>query len=203
MLVSRVAASARGPRRSLLARPSAALLAVVAVGALAMAGCQANPAPPPLESTSSSPTPSPSPTITAPTLPAEAQGTSKAAAKAFVRHYIALMNHAVATGHVNPLSDASDPGCSSCAAVVQQVDSVYNAGGSIESEGWQIASIRPVPGTPRARPQFDVGLLMSPQNVIEHSGADVTTYDGGKLPASFTLIRQGSEWRVLGWERAA
>jgi hypothetical protein len=168
-----------------------------------LSGCQANPAPPPMESTSISPTPSPSPTAAAPTLPAEARGTSQAAAKAFVRHYIALMNHAVATGESTALSDANDPECSSCAAVIERVDSVYRAGGSIRSDGWRVTSIRPVPGVPRTRPQFDVGLTMSPQRVVEHQGAEATTYEGGKLPATFTLVRQGNDWVVLAWERAA
>jgi hypothetical protein len=203
MLVSRAAATTRGPRRPLPAGPSAALLAAFAAGALALAGCQANPTPPPLASTSTSPTPSPSPAIAAPTLPAEAQGTSKAAAKAFVRHYIALMNHAVSTGESTALSDASDPECLSCTAVIERVDDVYSEGGSIRSDGWRVTSIRPVPGVPKVRPQFDVGLSMSPQRVVEHQGAEVTTYEGGKLPATFTLKRQGTEWLVLAWERAA
>jgi hypothetical protein len=177
--------------------------AAVAVGALVLVGCQANPAPPPLESTSTSPTASPTPTAAAPTLPVEAQGTSKAAAKAFVRHYIALINHAVATGETTSLLEASDPECSSCEAVIERVDNVYSAGGSIRSEGWRVMSIRPVPGVPRTQPQFDVGVSMSPQRVVEHQGAEVTIYEGGKLPATFTLVRPGSEWLVLAWERAA
>jgi hypothetical protein len=172
---------------------------------VALSGCQSNPKPPPLESTStsSSPTPTPSPTEAAPTMPAEAKGTSEAAAKAFVRHYIELINHATATGEMAPLITASDPQCRSCKAVVERIDGVYQKGGSIESEGWRIQSVQRVPRQPSNRPVFDVGLVMSPQRVVAETSGESKTYKGGRLPATFTLLWSGDSWLVLSWGRSA
>jgi len=172
---------------------------------LVAARCQSNPAPPPLENTAESSTPSPtaSPAEVAPTLPAEAKGTSETAAKAFVRHYIELTNHAMATGDTEPLAAASDPACESCNAIINRITGVYAAGGSIESHGWRIGSIQAVPGEARRRPVFDLGIAMSSQRVKEDEKADPQAFDGGRLPATFTLKRQDGTWKVLQWERAA
>ena len=81
-----------------------AFLLVTVLGGLA--GCQGNPEPAPLPSPTTSPSPSPSPSVASapPVLPNEARGTSAASARAFVRHYVDLVNHAMATGDVEGLS---------------------------------------------------------------------------------------------------
>lgn len=180
-------------------------LGALAVGVMVLAGCQSNPEPPPLESASGSPSPSAteSPTPAAPTLPAEAKGTSEAAAKAFVRHWIEVLNYAMATGDTAPLSALSDPDCSSCAAVVERIESVYESDGSIVSNGWHVRSIQAVPMQPRARPKFDLGLSMSRQRVKEDGSAKPRFFKGGRLPATFSLGRHDKSWLVLNWERAA
>lgn len=197
---SRAQGSERRPVRRLLAT------VVTLMAAVTLTGCQSNPEPPPVEA-APSPSPSPSPTEPttepAPTMPAEAQGTSRAAAKAFVRHYVELMNHATATGDTGPLKSASDQGCASCNAVIERVEAVYSAGGSIASDGWEVRSVSFVPLQERDRPVVDLGIVMSPQVVIEERGAESKTFDGGRLPATFTLARSGEGWRVLSWERSA
>ncbi|MGW6198142.1 DUF6318 family protein [Kribbella sp. NPDC055110] len=49
-----------------------------------------------------------------PLRPATANGLSLAAAEAFVRHYVDLMNYASQTGDGRPLLAASDGGCEGC-----------------------------------------------------------------------------------------
>jgi hypothetical protein len=201
MLMSRAAASARGPRRSLPPRRSAALLTAVAVGALALGGCQTNPAPPPLERTSISPTLSPSPTIAAPTLPAEAQGTSEAAAKAFVRHYFDALNHAMNTGEVEHLRGLGAENCASCATIAGNIDATYAAGGKISSRGWSLRSVTVVPGQPSQAPILDLGVMLTRERVVERAGAEPRTFEGGKQPMTIHLVRQDNEWRVSRLDR--
>ncbi len=78
-----------------LARALGLLLPVVL---LVLAGCGGSPEPEPL----SDPTPSPpatvSPTPTPPAMPAAAQKKTKAGVDAFVRHLVATLNFAGATG---------------------------------------------------------------------------------------------------------
>lgn len=173
------------------------------VGQVGLAGCSSNPEPPPLEGASAAPSATPTPTEVPPELPIEAKGTTAASAKAFVRHYIDLINYATASGDTAPLATAGASMCVSCNNVIDKIDRVYRAGGSIESDGWAIRSISMVPRTSLAKPQFDVGLAMSPQRVTEKKGASPRTYEGGRLPATFKLRRQDESWIVIEWERAA
>jgi hypothetical protein len=173
-----------------------------------LAGCQSRSDPVPLESESGSPVSSPSPstsatTAAAPPLPAAAKGTSEAAAKAFVRHYIALINHAMKTGDTEPLHSASARQCTSCSAVVDRVNSVYSAGGSIVSDGWRIRSLSVVPLQPNKKPIVDVGLEMSQQVVKETADARPRHFDGGRLPTTFYLALRSQGWIVLDWERVS
>ena len=186
------------------ARRRRALAAALALAlAATLSGCQSNPEPPPLERAATSPSPAPSPALAAPTLPPEARGTSEAAAKAFVRHYVAAVNYAMTTGDIEPLRTAGDARCRSCNAVMQRIESVYERGGFIDTDGWRIASIRAVPMQPRRHPTFDLGLVLSPQRVIEHRSARPKQFEGGRLPATLSLDWRGSAWVVANWERAA
>lgn len=174
-----------------------------------------NPSPAPLPSASASatasgtpsPSSSPKPTTTAaptaPTLPPEARGTSAKSAKAFVRYYVKLVNHAIATGDTGALKSISNSKCESCSAVVSRVEKVYSAGGRIKSTGWTLRSISLVPGQPAKMPIVDVGLVLPPQSVVRRHGARSKKFDGGRLPATFHLTRRGDEWIVNRWERAA
>jgi len=82
-----------------------------------------------------SPTPTPSPATTlpepltapapiahaAPVLSTEAKEQTAAGAKAFVRHYFAVVDYAYATGDTDPLMVVSDPECLPCRKIAEQV----------------------------------------------------------------------------------
>lgn len=193
MLVSRGGATVR--RR--------AVLGALALGAVVLSGCQANPEPPPIDTASSSPSPSPSPTDAAPTLPAEAQGTSEKAAKAFVRHFFETLNHAMNSGDTESLRDLASAECESCAAIVENIDATYAAGGRIESRGWLVQSVSVVPGQPKTSPILDVGVLMSRERVLERSGAEPESFEGGKQPMTMYLLHTAGQWRVSRLDRVA
>lgn len=195
MVVSRAGASV-GRRAAL-----GLLGLVLATGSLV--GCQSNPEPPPIEAASSAPSPSPSPTEAPPTLPAEANGTSEAAAKAFVRHFFDTVNHAVNTGQTEHLRQLGSTECESCEAIAGNIEETYGAGGSIQSKGWKLQSVSLVPGQPKASPILDLGVLMSGERVIEQAGAEPKTFDGGKQPMTMYLVRVAGAWRVSRLDRVA
>ena len=181
----------------------AALLAILLYAAAA--ACQSNPSPAPMPSVAPSPsksvassTPSPTP----PTMPAEARGTSAQSAKAFVRYYIGLVNHAVATGDTSDLKGASQNSCNSCTAVVTNIDTVYANGGSLSGEGWKVSAAREVPGRPAARPILRVGIRISPQDKIASRGAKVQHFRGGRQLLIFRLVRLEGGWSIEEWSRA-
>jgi hypothetical protein len=181
-------------------RRRAATVAVLLLGISGLLqACQSNPEPPPLETAASSPPapPTSSPTEAAPTLPAAAKGRSEAAAKAFVRHYFTTLNYAMNTGTIQPLEALSDKRCESCSAIARNIESTYAAGGHIESRGWLLNSISPVPRQPVRRPIFDLGVRMTTETVTRKAGEKARKFEGGKQPMTIHLLDSGGSWRVL------
>jgi len=89
--------------------------------------------PTPTPSTTSTPSPtepsgSDSPDPVEPSLPAAAEGDSVRSAKAFVRHYIELLNYAMTTGDTGRLREAAD-GCGGCDAYAELYEDDYADGG--------------------------------------------------------------------------
>jgi hypothetical protein len=176
------------------------VVAPLALGLALVTGCQSNPAPPPMASTSTAPSLSPTPTPAAPTMPPEAKGTSKAAAKAFVRHWIDVLNYAGATGDVAELEQLSLSSCESCSGIVKRIVDTYSDGGRIDGAGWSVLVIEAVPGQARRRPVLQVGVRLSPQTVWAGEGQERHHYRGGKQPMLFRLARK-SGWRVRQLEK--
>ena len=145
---------------------------------------------------SASPTESESPSPTPPTLPAEAVGTSPAAAKAFVRHYFDQINYAALTGDTSTLRKLSTEDCESCDAIASNVERIYNGGGQMETDGWRLTVVSAVPSRPSLRPAFDLGVRQSPEVVHESDGAAPKKYPGGRLAMTMYLDWSGSSWRV-------
>jgi hypothetical protein len=160
-----------------------------------LVGCQSNPEPPPIEAASSSPSPSPSPTEAPPTLPAEANGTSEAAAKAFVRHYINVLNYAGPAGDADAVRDLSDESCAACSAIADFIQEVEEDGGAIEGDGWRVQGLRVVSAT-RAETVVDVETLVAEQRVRTSRDAKERTFTGGNRLKTFWLAFDGSTWTV-------
>lgn len=185
-------------RRSVVAIATAGLLGFAGVGCTS-SDDPPEPAPLPTES----PGPSGSELESAPTPPPEAKEKSRKGAKTFIRAYIETVNYATRSGDVAPLRAMATSECQSCTDVADRIESVYDAGGSIESKGWRISSIAPVPGQPSLRPVIDIGLLLSPQVVVASAVAEPERFDGGRLPATFHMQWSAGEWKVARWDRAA
>jgi hypothetical protein len=171
----------------------------------ALAGCSATsakPAPLPSEITSSSPSPSVSASVAAaPTLPAEARGTGAKAAKAFVRYYVSLINHAASTGDTVAARRYTASKCRSCEAILAKVDDVYANGGQILGSGWSIRNMSYKPLQPAQRPILSVGILVSRQVMTERRGAEAKTFPGGHNQLTIQLDRANGDWRVAALER--
>ena len=190
----------------------AGLRIVVAAGALALglltAACQSNPEPAPLPSTSptvstSSPAPSSSPAATPPTIPAEAQGTSKKSAKAFVRYYVDAINFATTTGNTRGVRSDTLSRCASCVALLDKIDAVYAAGGRFSGDGWTILDIKYQPFQPRTEPVLSVGIRVGAQRMVEKAGSAPEHFKGGRNRLTVTLLWTKPQWKVARLERLA
>lgn len=168
------------------------------VVALFLAGCQGNPEPPPLDGTptSGSPSPTPPPTVAAPSLPPEAEGTSTAAAKAFVRHYVDLVNYAMATGDTGPISELSLKSCNTCTAIINRIDEVYSSDGRLEGMGWKVRTVSPVAVLAEGAQLIAVGIDISRQITYEASDASPSSSPESRGNLDFYLVKRRSAWRV-------
>ena len=184
------------PRASTTARRRpAAALAVTGLSALLLVGCQSNPAPPPLQRTAPSASPSPSVPV-APTMPPEARGTSKAAAKAFVRHYISTVNYAMATGETAQLAALSGPNCGTCTAIADKVEQIYGNGGHLEGAGWSVLTLSYIDsGAPRS-PLLSAGIKIAPQVAYHHNGGTPKWSKRSRGNLDFWLLFSRSSWYV-------
>ena len=186
--------------------------------AVSVAGCTSDaapvPAPRPSLSTpltsgsptgpSASPTPTPreTPTETPPPMPAAAKGDGRAAAKAFVRYYIDLINYAGRTGDVRRLKARSGTDCLSCMELVRLFSMTYSQGGYFHTRGWTPGVLFVSPG----RTSTDwVGAL----EVIEHrvewqtsSTAPETSSPNSKLNLRLEFRVDDGQWSVSKMTRS-
>ena len=188
MLKPSSARRGRARRRGLSLASYAAAVTLVLTGT----ACDDSPAPDPLEQSSGSPSPTATPTPGGPpTLPAEAEGTSKKAAEAFVRYWIDAFNYSVATADARLLSEASTR-CAACDAVIALIERVERRGGTIETEGWTVESVESLDSdVVQVRTVVD-----SAPQVFRVPGEKVQRFSGGRSVKTFTLTRKDGSWRV-------
>jgi hypothetical protein len=174
-----------------------AVAAVIVVIGTLVGGCRLNPEPPPLQSASSSPSPSPtaSPSAAAPTLPAKAKGTSEAAAKAFVRHWIAVLNYAGPSGDHKALRELSAERCVACSAISDFIRDVHLNGGEIAGQGWVPRRVKVVSSTAEFT-VVDVWTLVQNQTVKPSAASTSEVFTGGRRLKTFWVEPHDSNWRI-------
>lgn len=175
-------------------------------GALALTACEAEPAEP-TEPSSSAPTSS-EPTSAAPTteptgpveptLPPEAEQSTKAGAEAFVKYYWEVVNHAQKTGDTGELETITLASCSPCNSGREWIEKIYGRGGTIaggvasvdeltlnrssDGDGWMAA----------------VAVSTTKQRVRGAGDLD-RTYDAGSRDV-LMVVRLTDTWRLTAIE---
>jgi hypothetical protein len=129
-------------------------------------------------------------------MPAEARGTSGAAAKAFVRHWIDVLNSAAATGDTSQLRSLSRQSCESCLSIAERIDQTYSAGGRIEGGGWSVLALKAVGKQPQGAPILEAGVRLSDQDYQPSEDAKVEHFEGGPQPMVFRLSWIEGQWMV-------
>jgi hypothetical protein len=176
-----------------------AVLAAGAAAALLLAGCQSNPAPPPLD-TAPSPTassPAPSPSATPPAMPAEATGTSPAAAKAFVRHWVEILNYSGPALDHQAIRSVSSADCAACSAIAGLIEDVERDGGTIRGRGWKVQRMNVVSADDQTHSVVvDAQVIVSKQRIRPAGQASWEQFGGGRRLKTFWLKREKSGWLV-------
>jgi hypothetical protein len=143
------------------------------VAGVAVAGCtpraEPSPLPSPTVSASASESTAASPSATPPTMPAAAQGTSPKAAKAFAQHYFDLINYSARTGDTDALRRLGTKDCVSCEAIASNIEKIYNSGGYIESERWELRRVFVLKSTV-SHAVLSLAVFVHPEVIIRSDG---------------------------------
>jgi hypothetical protein len=167
---------------------------------LAIAGCTDDAASPkPLPSASSaapsSASSSASPTGV-PSMPAEARGTTAASAEAFVRHYVDLINYAMASGDTTQVTKLATANCSGCSVISKSIGAVYAKSGTVRGGRWEIRGLEPIKSTPTNAPRLRLRIHISKQVVIASPSAEPSTSVPSDGHLEVRLARSGGAWKV-------
>lgn len=177
--------------------------AFVAVLALA-AGCSEDPpAPAPIEAApSTSTTPSATPTSTGPpTMPAEAKGTSRKAAVAFVHHVIEVLNYSAANLDPAPIRQVSTRTCDPCASLRSHLTMLHDRGDSVHGGSWKpVETI--VLRTGQDVRQIHVVVDRGRQVVRRANNSTRSRTKAGRELYTFTLEPAADGWQLADLRRA-
>ena len=133
-------------------------------------------------------------------MPAAAKGDGRAAAKAFVKYYIDLINYAEVTGDVRPLQRVTTHRCHDCKAIIDAISNTYQRGGWYRTAGWVpsewfVVLTAESSGTVAAS-------IHSPEQRYKPSGeAAVRFVDSSDFVMQFRLSYVARGWAVVGLMR--
>lgn len=129
-------------------------------------------------------------------VPSYAQNEGRPGAEQFVGYWVNTLNKATEDGDIEKLASLSAPTCRMCASYAMGIDQIYDAGGHVESNGWEIREITHEAGGSDARRVLVVTVDQAPQKVYESKGAKPEKFTGGERMYRMVLSRKGSTWEV-------
>ena len=101
-----------------------------------------------------------------PTLPARARGLSPAAAKAFARHVVDLINYSTKTADWHALQEVSLPGCFACENLIKNAKARSRIGTRVEGGLASIVYIRYLRPRPPQSPALDILIKFSEARIF-------------------------------------
>ena len=166
-------------------------LAVALVTALLVSSCNDEPQP-----RFERPTETPSPSESTSSAAAEQEPweeKSKAGAVAFARHWIETLNDAQVSGDVEALKTSSSDKCVTCRDLAAQLESLYESGGRVETEGWEVLLVGPPPGSVSQSAEVTLRVARPPQRVFDGKGPP-QAFEGDRTTFAAGLVWQGDQW---------
>ncbi len=129
-------------------------------------------------------------------IPAYAQNEGRAGAEQFVGYWVNTLNKATENGNIKKLVSLSEPTCRMCGSYAMGIDEIYDAGGHVESEGWDVREITHEGGGSDGRRVLVVKVQQAPQKVYTSKGAKPEKFTGGERMYRMVLSRKGATWTV-------
>lgn len=169
-------------------RRSLALVALLAVSTFS--GCSDDPGPGRAEV----------PADVGPTLPSAMSRDDAKGARAFIRYFWAMTNHAQATGDTSMLEKLAAGPCTQCDELVSRIDRVQAAGGSMRGGKHVVVGQQPLSrDVDRSAYSVIVDLRTTRQQVIESEGADPVTTRKSYQTLRFDVRNDEGQWLMVGW----
>jgi hypothetical protein len=138
-----------------------------------------------------SPTPSPTATETGPSETPEE----------FIRRWVEIYNEMQTTGDTSEYR-AVGPDCRPCREVAEQIDKIFENGGSIRTKGWSVVSIGEPSGDAQT-PSYDVRIKSTPTFYTERAGGPKKSFPGGTFVERFVLKLEDGQWTMLNTAQVA
>jgi hypothetical protein len=131
-----------------------------------------------------------------PTMPAAAEGDSRAAAKAFVRYYFHVMTYSMQTGDTKQVGGLATDGCRTCSSVVKKIHHIYAPGGRLQTRGWSVAKMHAVSRGDADHTSFYVRMNQARSRLFNENGKFIDREAAQVVPMLIRLGRSGSQWQV-------
>lgn len=146
--------------------------------------------------TTQSPTTSPTNPggATEPVLPARAKQQSTAGAKAFVRYYIDVLNHAHKAESTKLLQSVSSPDCQVCAVIGNSIEEMRRRGGRQRGAEWTARSVAALPSNGPDQLNFVVRLHIDSGTSKRSRHAELKRINAEDVHDVFNLVWHRHSW---------
>jgi hypothetical protein len=115
-------------------------------------------------------------------------------AQNFARYWISTLNQATTSGRTAKFKSLNKDSCDVCTDFAKQLDTIYGAGGHVETDGFKVKKIANEAGIPKPGAGVSVVLTATPQKVVKSKGAAARSLKGGDLRLRLIMVRDKSHW---------
>ena len=129
-----------------------------------------------------------------PDIPAYAKTNDERGAQKFAQYWIETLNAATVSGDTKKLKTLQKKSCVVCTDFARKLDTIYRAGGHVESKGFQVKSLVNEAGVPAPGAGVSATLQATPQAVYRSKNATPQQYKGAELRLRLIMVRVGDHW---------
>jgi len=129
-----------------------------------------------------------------PDIPAYATSNDERGAQGFARFWIDTLNEATTSGDTDKLRTLQKKSCETCTDFADRLDGIYDAGGHVETKGFQVKQLVRDSSVPEPGAGVSAMLTATPQTVVEKKGAKPTKRPGGDVRLRLIMVREDGHW---------
>ena len=128
--------------------------------------------------------------------PAYANQEGREGAEKFAGYWVDEINEATSTGETEQLRSLGLDSCGACTDFPNQLDQIYDAGGRVESEDWELDQVVPESGSDEERVGMLLTVKVPPQKVYATDDAKAQEFAGGDQRFRMIVERVDEHWMI-------